>query len=157
MRRRRSRISACTTPARCSWSTTASDQSLTDLGVWNVIGNPDFPKPQSPIWEIVCRQETGSTHPLLLLGACNPGAIVAKSIAAFKTPGLRDLSHSAPYLHNGQFDTLDAVVELYRTTSGLARNNQLRNGAKELLGIALTPADIAPLRAFLRALNEDYS
>ena len=33
---------------------------------------------------------------------------------------------------------------------------QLRNGARELRGIALTVGDIMPLAAFLRSLNEDY-
>jgi cytochrome c peroxidase len=72
------------------------------------------------------------------------------------TPGLRDLSHSAPYIHNGQFDTLEDVIELYRTTSTLERARALRNGADELAGIALAPSDVSPLAAFLRSLNEDY-
>ena len=30
--------------------------------------------------------------------------LLDEAIARFKTPGLRDLGHSAPYMHNGQFD-----------------------------------------------------
>jgi hypothetical protein len=135
----------------------ASDPSLTDLGVWNVFANPDMPKPQATLWTMICQQETGSSHPLQLLGACNPNALLPKTIAIFKTPGLRDLSHGAPYIHTGQFDTLASVVDLYRTTSTLARAGQLRNGAKELKSVALTGADSDPLIAFLKSLNEDYN
>jgi hypothetical protein len=37
-----------------------------------------------------------------------------------------------------------------------ARQGTLRNGARELQGITLVQEDIAPLVAFLKALNEDY-
>jgi cytochrome c peroxidase len=82
--------------------------------------------------------------------------LLDRAIARFKTPGLRDLSHSAPYMHNGQFTTLDEIITFYRDTSTLARAGTLRNGAPEMQGIALTAADNPSLVAFLRALNEDY-
>ena len=65
-------------------------------------------------------------------------------------------SHSAPYMHNGQFNTLNDIITFYRDTSTLARAGTLRNGAPELQGIALTAGDATALVAFLRALNEDY-
>jgi hypothetical protein len=80
-----------------------------------------------------------------------------ESIALFKTPGLRDLGQSAPYLHTGQKDTLEDVIRFYITTSNLARTGQLRNAAPELRAMVLTPGDVDALAAFLRALNEDYS
>jgi len=79
-----------------------------------------------------------------------------RAIARFKTPGLRDLGHSEPFMHNGQFDTLDQIVDFYREVSDLQRRGGLRNGDRELGGIALTVQDIVPLTAFLKALNEDY-
>jgi hypothetical protein len=72
------------------------------------------------------------------------------------TPGLRDLGHSAPFMHNGQFDMLDDVISFYKGTSDQARAGTLRNGADKLQGIALTDRDVAPLGAFLNSLNEDY-
>jgi hypothetical protein len=75
-------------------------------------------------------------------------------------PSTRDLrrcyGHSATYLDNGQFDTLEDVIELYRATSTLERARTLRNGADELAGIALAPRDVSPMAAILRSLNEDY-
>jgi hypothetical protein len=59
-------------------------------------------------------------------------------------------------LHNGSKDTLEDVFEFYRTFSEKARAGTMRNPAPESLGIALQSHDLAPLAAFLRALNEDY-
>ena len=82
--------------------------------------------------------------------------LLASAVARFKTPGLRDLGHSAPYMHMGQFDTLEAIIEFYIDSANQARRGTLRNAAAELLGVALTPQDIAPLTALLNSLNEDY-
>jgi cytochrome c peroxidase len=82
--------------------------------------------------------------------------LLDRAIARFKTPGLRDLDHSAPYMHNGQFTTLDEIMTFYTEMSTLARAGTLRNGAPELRGIALAAADAMPLVKFLKALNEDY-
>jgi hypothetical protein len=121
---------------------------LTDLGVWNVFGNPDMPAAQMKIRTILCDDQ----QPCPL----SETVLLDRAIARFKTPGLRDLDHSAPYMHNGQFTTLDEIITFYRDTSTLSRAGTLRNGAPELKGIALTAADAAPLVGFLKALNEDY-
>ena len=52
--------------------------------------------------------------------------------------------------------TLEDVVRFYVTESALARAGQLRNGARELRAMQIGEDDVAPLAAFLRALNEDY-
>jgi hypothetical protein len=122
--------------------------SLTDLGVWNVFGNPDMPAAHMKIRTILCDDQ----QPCPL----SETVLLDRAIARFKTPGLRDLDHSAPYMHNGQFTTLDEIITFYRDTSTLARAGTLRNGAPELKGVALTAADAAPLVGFLKALNEDY-
>jgi cytochrome c peroxidase len=122
---------------------------LADLGVWNVFANPDFPEPQSRLTRTLCFK-------LKPRRGCDPELLLARSLGAFKTPGLRDLSHSAPYLHAGAFDTLEEVVEFYEDVSELARAGQLRNADPELLGIALRPQDVSRVAAFLRSLNEDY-
>jgi len=127
---------------------TAGNPSLTDLGIWNVFANPDIPGPQAKIRALLCHDQ----QPCLL----TDGVLLDQAIARFKTPGLRDLSHSAPFMHNGQFDTLEQIIEFYRDTSDLQRATRLRNGDRELGGIALTTQDVAPLAAFLKALNEDY-
>jgi len=126
----------------------AGSPNLTDLGVWNIFQNPDMPNPQAKIKAILCDDQV----PCPLSDA----TLLDMAIARFKTPGLRDLGHSAPYMHNGQFVTLDNTVGFYLGSSSAARAGTLRNGANALRGVALIQADIAPLAAFLKSLNEDY-
>jgi cytochrome c peroxidase len=121
---------------------------LTDLGLWNIFANPDMPTPQSKIRTILCEDD----HPC----SASQSDLLNRAIARFKTPGLRDLGHSAPFMHTGQFDTLDDVLTFYRDVADLARAGQLRNGATQLQGIALNPDDLGSLAAFLQSLNEDY-
>jgi len=139
----------------------AQDPRLTDLGVWSVLLNPDFPETQLKISRTSCDDQVAEVRgkPALhaLLRRCLPGQLLDAAAARFKTAGLRDLSHSAPYLHTGQFDTLDAVLTFYAKASGLKRLGTLRNGAEEIGRIAIVPADFNALVAFLRSLNEDYS
>lgn len=130
---------------------------LTDLGVWNIFWNPDFHSSQLAIWQILCEDALdghfGFFH---ILRSCQPNQLLARAIATFKTPGLRDLGHSAPYTHSGIFDTLEDVIRGYIKSSNLVRNGDLRNGAPQLNRIALIQADIPSLTAFLKSLNEDY-
>lgn len=126
----------------------AAGTTLTDLGLWNVFANPDMPEPQEKIQNILCDDEQPCS--------VSQDDLLNRAIARFKTPGLRDLGHSAPFMHNGQFDTLQDVIEFYKDVSDQARAGTLRNGAEKLQGIALTDSDVAPLIAFLNALNEDY-
>ena len=122
--------------------------TLTDLGVWNVFANPAVPNPQAKIRAILCDDQ----QPCPLSDA----TLLDQAIARFKTPGLHDLGHSAPYMHNGQFGTLDSIIGFYRGVSTQAREGTLRNGAPQLQGIALTAGDTVSLVAFLKSLNEDY-
>jgi hypothetical protein len=127
---------------------TIADPALVDLGVWNIFANPDIPNPQAKIRAILCDDQVPC--PL------SDSILLDRAIARFKTPGLRDPDHSAPFMHNGRLDTLDDVINSYIDRSNEARAGTLRNGDSRLQGIALTPNDILPLVAFLKSLNEDY-
>ncbi|MDR4495948.1 MAG: hypothetical protein AB7P17_01405 [Nitrospirales bacterium] len=131
---------------------------LTDLGVWNIFWNPDFPKSQFRLWTTLCENALDGRRPKFwnIIRFCLPDRLLQNSIAVFKTPGLRDLGHSAPYSHVGIADTLEKVILGYKNNSELARQKDLRNGDDELKRIALIEEDIPPLAAFLKALNEDY-
>jgi cytochrome c peroxidase len=124
----------------------AEHPGRTDLGLWNVFANPDQPLAQPALHRLL----NGETKPL-------PDADwLPRTIAFFKTPSLRGLAFSNPYLHNGRKDTIEDVIRFYLRMAHLARAGQLRNPAPELSGILLKDSDVAPLAAFLRALNEDY-
>lgn len=131
--------------------TSKNKPGYTDLGLWNVFANPDMPAPQQKLNNIMCLQHksTGSK-------TCNTASLLTNAIAAFKTPVLRDLGHSSPYMHSGQFVNLQEAVQFYITSSALAKNNHQRNPEPAIKEINLTDKDISPLVAFLKSLNEDY-
>jgi len=145
----------------------AANVLYTDLGLWNVFANPDHPGPQERISAILCRQaleeaprrvqRSRRQRLLAQLALCNPERLLDRSLARFKTPGLRDLGHSAPYFHDGSRDDLDGVIRFYRESSDRARTGQERNPDPEVEGIFLGDEDVEPLIRFLRSLNEDYS
>jgi cytochrome c peroxidase len=82
--------------------------------------------------------------------------LLERSFAAFKTPCLRGLAMSAPYMHNGSRDTIEDVIRFYIKSSRQARAGAMRNTDPELGKIFLSDDDVEPLAAFLKALNEDY-
>ncbi len=124
---------------------TSSNVSATDLGMWNVFANPDYPEVQSQMRRMLCGN-----------GPCDPKLQLPRTIALFRTPGLRDLGHSAPYLHTGRLTTVEDVLHFYSRISALARDGRLRNPDPELSRISLDEQDVAALAAFLRSLDEDY-
>ena len=85
-----------------------------------------------------------------------PAQALPLTIALFKTPNLRDLASSEPYLHTGRMNTLEDVLTFYQNFSSLARTGAVRNAASQLSGISLDNSAVAPLAAFLRSLDEDY-
>ncbi|HWC99234.1 MAG TPA: cytochrome c peroxidase [Candidatus Sulfopaludibacter sp.] len=72
----------------------------------------------------------------------------ARDWGAFKTPTLRDISRTAPYMHDGSLKTLDEVVDFY--DKGGKPNRNLDASIKPL---HLTPGQKADLVAFLKALD----
>jgi cytochrome c peroxidase len=93
----------------------------------------------------------------------------------FKVPTLRNIEKTGPYMHNGYFKTLRAVIEFYNTrdllpecanawaTEQEARKMKCwpqaemeRNMNHDELGhLGLSPGEIDDLLAFLHTLNDD--
>lgn len=69
---------------------------------------------------------------------------------AFKTPTLRNLADTAPYMHDGSQKTLKEVMDFYN--QGGEPNPRLDRRVQRL---GLTEAEIADVIAFLDALNGD--
>jgi len=88
------------------------------------------------------------------IGTLPPDAALPATIALFKTPTVRDLVSSEPYLHTGRMNTIEDVLQFYQTFSAKARAGNVRNADPQLSGILLDASATAPLAAFLRALNE---
>jgi hypothetical protein len=91
----------------------------------------------------------------LSLGPISSELALPGTIALFKTPTVRDLNSSEPYLHTGQINTIEDVIAFYQNSSAQARAGTLRNADPQLSDISLDASAVAPLAAFLRALNEE--
>lgn len=75
----------------------------------------------------------------------------AKDIMKFRTPPLRELLYTPPYMHNGVFLTLDEVVDFYNEGGGPARNGSVKDPLIKPLN--LTDEEKKALVAFLEALS----
>jgi cytochrome c peroxidase len=71
----------------------------------------------------------------------------AELIGSFKTPTLRNLGKTAPYMHEGQLSTLSAVVDFYN------RAPKAKIGRSELKPLRLTETELFRLKRFLMTLD----
>jgi cytochrome c peroxidase len=74
----------------------------------------------------------------------------------FRTPSLRNVAVTAPYMHDGRFDTLEQVIHHYAAGGEAARLGQpdpLRDPL--IAGFTITDAEIADLTAFLESLTDE--
>lgn len=72
----------------------------------------------------------------------------ATDLSRFKTPSLRDVALTAPYMHDGSLASLEAVVEFYDRGGNPAPNVSTR-----IKPLALTAEEKHDLVSFLRALT----
>lgn len=97
----------------------------------------------------------GSFHDIGVAGDDVPGrgALFPTSVKlqhAFKVPTLRDVARRAPYMHDGSYPDLGAVLDLYDRggTDRLSLSEQIHP-------LNLAPAERADLLAFLDTLTSD--
>jgi cytochrome c peroxidase len=82
-------------------------------------------------------------------------------VGRFKTPGLRNIARTAPYMHKGLFMDLDSVLRAYnigmpdvRPRSGREYDPPFPEKSPLLHRLDLTDAELEDLRAFLESLSE---
>ena len=68
-------------------------------------------------------------------------------LGAFRTPMLRNVAKTAPYMHAGQFATLAKVLEHYRTAPPAPL------GQSTIVPLDLTPQELQQIEAFLGTLS----
>ncbi len=73
-----------------------------------------------------------------------------KYFGTFVTPSLREVSKTAPYMHNGMMTTLEAVVDFYNSGGGEAKNKDSR-----IKPLGLSTGEKSALVAFLNSLSGD--
>ena len=72
----------------------------------------------------------------------------------FKSPSLRNLAFTKPYMHDGRFETLDEVINHY--SEGLVYSETIDPLMKNIAqgGVQLTEVEKIDLKAFLLSLSE---
>lgn len=98
---------------------------------------------------------TDTLHPVL---DDDPGryAILPDSFLqhAFKTPTLRNIALTAPYMHNGVYKTLEEVVEFYNKGGGAGIGLPVPNQTLPATPLLLTEVEKKELIAFLKTLTD---
>jgi len=109
--------------------------------------------PSNPLWTDNIFHNNGLDSSFSDLGL---GAVTGdpNDNGKFRSPSLRNLAYTAPYMHDGRFTTLDEVIDFYSeglqpsaTIDPLMKN--IDNG-----GVQLSASDKADLKAFLLSLSD---
>ncbi len=76
----------------------------------------------------------------------------------FRTASLRNLRFTAPYMHNGQFNTLKEVLEFYEDIAGgKEKHPEVKKDQYDPLinDLRLSVKDMGPILSFLNSLNDE--
>jgi hypothetical protein len=135
-----------------------STNLLNPLVDWTIISTNTFDSTGRFSFTNVVDPGVSQQFYALAQGTIPTAAALPATIALFQTPTVRDLVSSEPYLHTGQLDTIADVLQFYLNASAEARAGTMRNADPQLSNISLDASAVAPLTAFLNALDEeDYA
>ncbi len=99
--------------------------------------------------------DTDTLHPRL---DPDPGKFglyrMPHQMRAFKTPGLRNVALTAPYMHNGIYRTLDEVMDFYERGGGAGLGLDVPNQTLPPDRLHLTPTERRAVIAFMRSLTD---
>jgi cytochrome c peroxidase len=74
--------------------------------------------------------------------------------SSFKTPTVRNIAKTGPYMHNGVFNTLEEVMDFYNEGGGAGRGIPLEHQTLAPDPLGLTDQEIADVIAFMEALSD---
>jgi len=78
----------------------------------------------------------------------------SSDLGKFKVPGLRNISMTAPYMHNGMFKTLKEVVDYYNNPSKFVEN-PINMDTLLHQPLHLSETEVNDLVHFLESLTDD--
>ena len=109
--------------------------------------------PNNPLWTDNSFHNNGLDETFTDRGR---GAVTGdpREFGLFKTPSIRNLSFTAPYMHDGRFATIDEVINHY--SEGLVYSETIDPLMKSVDegGVQLSEEEKADLKAFLLTLND---
>jgi cytochrome c peroxidase len=101
--------------------------------------------------------DTNFTHPQL---DADEGRFKTFPIAfykgAFKTPTVRNVAKTGPYMHNGTFSTLDKILEFYNRGGGLGLGLHVPSQTLSPQRLHLKKSEIQDIIKFLNSLTDTY-
>ena len=78
----------------------------------------------------------------------------SEMLHAFRTGNLRNTSHTAPYMHNGIFHTLEEVIDFYDAGGGQGKGIKVSNQTLASDSLHLSVSEKKQLIVFLKSLDE---
>ena len=114
---------------------------------------PDYTRSELEIIGVPARARW---HDATVDGDLGRGAVDGEPLHrhAFRVPSLRNVALTAPYMHNGVFQTLDEVVTFYDRGGGIGIGERLPLQTLAPTPLRLTRAERRDLVAFLGALTD---
>ncbi len=108
----------------------------------------------NPLWTDNRFHNNGldATHTDLGLGAVTGDP---NDNGKFKTPSLRNLAYTAPYMHDSRFATLDEVINFYSVELKYSSTIDPLMKNVSVGGVQLNPQDRIDLKAFLLTLTDE--
>lgn len=80
-----------------------------------------------------------------------------ETMNAFRTGTVRNAAFTKPYMHNGVFNTLEEVIDLYDAGGGEGKKLTITNQTLSADSLKLSPAEKNQLIIFIRSLNENIT
>lgn len=74
---------------------------------------------------------------------------------AFKTSGVRNSKLTAPYMHNGVFETLEEVVEFYNAGGGVGQGMNLDSQTLPSDSLQLSKTEVKSIVKFIESLTDE--
>ncbi len=74
--------------------------------------------------------------------------------AAFKTPTIRNIDITAPYMHNGVFESLEEVMDFYNKGGGVGLGIKLDHQTLSSDPLNLTETEVADIITFMKHLTD---
>ncbi len=80
-----------------------------------------------------------------------------ENLFAFRTPTLRNVTKTKPYMHNGVFTTLDEVIDFYNAGGGYGKGIRGFEPTLSIDSLHLSTKEISQLKSFLKTIDENIS